>query len=534
MAETQKRSRALLPLLWWLLLVAVLFAIHTHQRLLEETRLYFSISLKGQPLPYLVAVTMDGKPVVSGEKISLGHHRFAVTGPKTTSFTRELSIWYGRHDLGDIALARSTGTLSVKADPVPLLIAISGQEFSTNLQDSSGAELILPADQYTISAQYQSWSDSRTVSLTEGSLMPVTFSPKFSSISLSCNRDGATFQLQSDSGQIQESGNLPATVNELPAGNYQARIYYHGQTMERSLLVHASTTNDTPFDFELGAARLETTPRGAEVHSEDGNYLGQTPLLVLDLKPQAVQFSLSMSGYEPVSVSMNVVADQTNSYSTNLVSVGYFSAIHDARTYLATANFEAATHAAVAALNTKPGDADALAIQGEAGKHLDAERLEQERLLRPKKYFDALCSEYTAADLFAEHRLDASKPASDIASDIVTALTNSPNAFKIIKASSPAVETYEIVAQQTGFLHATKRDCLIVIGNPGDGDTEIRFKVLEFEVQHHLGADDQLIPMGRSKVENNSLLLFQVKQGLQMVTDKIRQSLTKHVDSQER
>lgn len=521
MADIRKRSRVLLPLVWWLLLVAVLFAIRTHRRLVEETRLYFSISLKGQPLPYPVTVTWDGRPIVSGEKISVGNHRFAVAGPKTTSFSTNLSIWYGRHDLGDITLARSTGTLSVKADPAALSIAITGPEFSTNMEDSSGAELTLPTDQYTVSAQYRRWSDSRTVSVTDGSVSPVSFAPKFSTVNLSCNRDGASYQFQSDNGQIQESGNLPSTVDDLPAGNYQARVYYHGLTMQRSISLQAGTTKDMPFQFELGAAKLETTPSGAEVHSEDGNYLGQTPLLVPDMKPHSERYTLSMSGYEPVSVAMDIVADQTNSYSTNLVSVGYLSAIRDARSYLAASNYEAAAQAAAAALNSKPGDADALAIQGETSKYLDAERQQQERLQRPKKWFDTLCSEYPAADLFAEHDLETAMSAGDAASGIVAALTNSPNTFKIINASSPEADTYEIVAQQTGFLHVTERDCLIVVGSPGDGDTQIRYKVLEFEVQHHLGGGDQLIPMGRSKVEGNSLLLLHVKQGLQMVTDKI-------------
>jgi hypothetical protein len=146
-------------MLWWLLLVAVLFTIRTHQRLLEKTRLSFSISLTGQPVPYPVLVTWDGRPITSGDKISLGNHRFTISGPKTTSFTTNLSIWYGRHDLGAIALARSTGTLSVKAEPAALTIAISGPEFSTNLQDSGGANLILPTDSYTVNAQYRRWSD---------------------------------------------------------------------------------------------------------------------------------------------------------------------------------------------------------------------------------------------------------------------------------------------------------------------------------------------------------------------------------------
>jgi hypothetical protein len=37
--------RILRPLFWWLLLVLVLFAIHTHQRLMEKTRLEFTVTM---------------------------------------------------------------------------------------------------------------------------------------------------------------------------------------------------------------------------------------------------------------------------------------------------------------------------------------------------------------------------------------------------------------------------------------------------------------------------------------------------------
>jgi hypothetical protein len=42
--------RVLRPLFWWLLLVLVLYAISTHQRLMEKTRLNFSLSLQGQAI----------------------------------------------------------------------------------------------------------------------------------------------------------------------------------------------------------------------------------------------------------------------------------------------------------------------------------------------------------------------------------------------------------------------------------------------------------------------------------------------------
>ena len=108
-SDNRQRSwvRGLRPLLWWLLLFLVLYGIRLNEQLLEQTRLFYSISLNSQPLPYDVAITFDGRPIISGENIPLGNHRFEITGKNTDPFATNLFIWYGRHDLGEIRLKRS-------------------------------------------------------------------------------------------------------------------------------------------------------------------------------------------------------------------------------------------------------------------------------------------------------------------------------------------------------------------------------------------------------------------------------------------
>ncbi|HTQ50952.1 MAG TPA: hypothetical protein VMJ12_09600, partial [Candidatus Acidoferrales bacterium] len=109
MEQSENRFRYILrvlrPLLWWLILVLALFAIRTHQRLLEQTRLRFSVTLQGQPVDALA--TLDGTLAFSNQKIPLGGHIFSITCPKAESFTTNLFIWYGPHDLGRIKLKRT-------------------------------------------------------------------------------------------------------------------------------------------------------------------------------------------------------------------------------------------------------------------------------------------------------------------------------------------------------------------------------------------------------------------------------------------
>jgi len=86
--------------MWWSLLVLALYGIRTHQRLMEQTRLNFSVGLAGQDFGWAASATLDGKRVVSGERVSLGKHTFAVTHPKAESFLTNFSIRYGGQDLG--------------------------------------------------------------------------------------------------------------------------------------------------------------------------------------------------------------------------------------------------------------------------------------------------------------------------------------------------------------------------------------------------------------------------------------------------
>ncbi len=524
--------RVIRPLIWWLILVLVLYGIRTHERLLEKTRLEFGVSLQGQPID--AVAKLDGMPALTGQKISLGRHTFSVTYSKAEPFSTNLFIWYGPHDMENIKLKRSMGTLRVAATPSASSITITGSEFSTNLYDSSGITLNVPTDQYTVRAEYPHWSQTQNPTVVANQTLPCMFAPQFGALYLTCNKDGARYQVESN-GQSVDSGNVPATVNGLPIGNFNVTILYHNRQMQSPVSVEAGVTNELPVQFVLGAARLETVPPNAQVFTANGHYLGQTPLLFPDITPQKAQFNLSLAGYEPVSVALKIAADQTNSFSTNLISVNYVSSMQAAKGYLAESNYEAAVQAAGAALNAQPNDADALALQGTVQSGLDAQKERLDMLTRPQRVFGNLCANYWDAGLFTPHEFKTIKPAKAVAQAIVSALTNAPGAFQIIKDDSTEPEIYQVVGQQTfslGILGGTERDCLIVIGQSKDDETQIWFKVLEYQVQHSISATGfnirdsrHLIAMSPSRLQMNGLLEDQISRGLRSVAERIQEGV---------
>jgi hypothetical protein len=60
--------RVLRPLFWWLLLVLVMFGITTHERLMERTRINFTIFMDGQYPIYNATLRLDGNQSSAARK----------------------------------------------------------------------------------------------------------------------------------------------------------------------------------------------------------------------------------------------------------------------------------------------------------------------------------------------------------------------------------------------------------------------------------------------------------------------------------
>jgi len=531
----QHQWRILRPLFWWLLLVLVLFGIHTHQRLMEKTRLNFVVTLQGQPTG--AATTLDGKPAISGQNISLGNHTFVVTHPKGEPFSTSWFGWYGEHNLGTIDLKRAKGTLTVTADPPAPLLFISGPEWSVTLTNSSGLTTSVPTDQYAVGSRYGHWASADNVTVSAGSTATWRIAPQLGAANLSCNQSDATFQLLTLDNRQIETGGFPALITGLPEGSYKLISQHHGHDRNQSVAITAGTTNDHPVEFLYGAAVFETEPAGAVAQDGQGRDWGVTPFNLRELSPGTLQLTLHRAGYESVPVLLTITANETATFRTNLVSTGYTGAMKSARQYMDAADYNRALQAAGDALVAKPGDAEAIGLQHEAtglgqlqraktlgsagdyiggGKELtlalqslpdnaeitqliadykqhepeQIERLRVERLNRPKQVFDHAVGTIQDANLFDEHELKTSKPAKEAASAIASALMYVQPAFGLDVNNSPKPETYEIVGVQnllSGILvNSGMRRCIIVCGQTTDNETEILYKVLEYDAKHNV------------------------------------------------
>ncbi|MEI8315079.1 MAG: PEGA domain-containing protein, partial [Verrucomicrobiota bacterium] len=376
MNRAQQWSRGLRPLLWWGLFVLVLYGYRQHQLASERTRLNFSVSLQQKPIGYESSAALDGTPFASGDKVSIGWHQLLVSHPKAEPCSTNFFTWYGAHDFGQINLKRSTGTLEVQISPPAPWLQIQGPEFSQILTNTSGLTVSVPTDVYSIDVRYAHWQQHDQVSVRNGVSTPWRIAPQLGTVTATCAQTGASFELLTPDNRPVETGEFPATITELPAGNYKIISQHHRNRRGDMVVVKSGITNDVRVEFVYGKVVLETEPAGATVLMDGGQILGDTPLNLPELPTGTWKLTLQRNGYEPAAVSLEVLANQTTTFRTNLVSRNYTAAMTTAERFLAAKDYNRALQAIGDALLAKPNDPVAFKLQRDAAGYVSLRRAE--------------------------------------------------------------------------------------------------------------------------------------------------------------
>lgn len=586
--QTASWQRALRPLLWWLLFVLAVLGFLTHRRLLEKTRLTFAVTLEGRAVEGEAAAAWDGVLFRSGQRVSLGRHLLAITHPKGKSFSTNLVVWYGGRDLGTIRLVRTKGVLALSANPIPERWAIRGPDFTTNLDHIAGMTLSVPTDLYRIEARFQHTNVTVQVDVAADVTTTKELEPALGAARITCDQVGATFELSGMDGRSFEQGTAPALVTEIPAGVCRMNVTHHGNRKQLNVNLAAGQTNEMRIEFQYGAAVFETQPAGATLVHEDRT-LGVTPLTLDELPAGAWSFTLARADFEPVRGRMQIIACQTNHYQTSLLSHQYVVAMQAAQEYLQVGRHDRALASAGEALKHKPDDAAAQGLLREAtgyshlararslGEHEDfkqglaelqstleslpdnaeartlvadftkreAEQLAAQRQrheaelveqrFRAKKEelhtaFNLLLKGFEETDKFSEHELGSSNTVEVIIPAIREALTNSQPTFRIVRIERPRPDLFALQARQLAGVGY--RDCFVIVGELRAGETEVLFKVVEYDHLPKLGLlggilSAAITPLADPSGSRAEVYKRQVEQGAPMVEERLRKALGK-------
>ena len=517
-------TRGVRPMLWWLVFVLGLYGHRTHQRLIEQTRLNFSITMQGRPLDG--AAMLDGRSVISGEKISLGSHQLKVTHPKAEAFSTNFFVWYGGHDFADLSLTRAQGTLKVTAIPPAQTITISGPEYSFILTNTSGLTSAVPTDEYVVEVQYEHWQKRQEVQVMDGQTAVQEFAVKMGVLRLEASNGDVSYELRNGNRERLSVGSLPATITGLPEGKYQVSARHNDDERDWVVTVTAWTTNEATLEFMYGAANLESDPPGATVMSGGKEY-GVTPVTLPELKPGPFEFSLALADYETMKGTLAVAARATNQFHGTLVSRHYTEAMAAARRYYEDKDYGRAAESAKEALKYQPENVEAKKLVADYA----ARQQRQQRINYLSDVFAVVSRNYENAEMFGNFELTTTNRLEAVASAIHNRMLNFRPTFEAVHYDlTPANNFILQVRQRVGI---GRRECLIVGVQVSEDETQLRFKVLEYEQPAPikiLGAITFTPQITFSSQDPNAIrakseqMHQRIVEGTKMVRDKIQEA----------
>jgi tetratricopeptide (TPR) repeat protein len=511
--------RVLRPLFWWLLLVLVLCGYRTHERLLSQTRLRFTIQPDGPWSAAAAEPMLDNSTVGAGQRVSLGRHRFEITHPKAEPFSTNLFIWYGGRDLGTITLKRTRGILAVELEPPAASVSIQGAEFSVMLTNSIGLNSPVPTDVYSVEAHWANHGEMQRVRIDTGRTSSLRFAPPLGGLTLESDPPGAT--VIAKNGQV--IGTTPLTLGQMPAGPWAGELRLEGHIpVPLELVIGANRTNSVRTNLVNWqyAQAMET----ARQSSAAGQH---------DRALEALAAALKAKPNDPDATALQGEVTLTRHLrrTTELRKRG---------------DYAAAGQEANAVLAAQPENAEAKALLADMQKRREelaqqeqrkrdqtlAQRQLQERLTRFKTMEASLGTGYVDANLFQTYELTSAKSVKETGQAIRDALSSGQPAFEVARYDWPEADTFTLEAKQGMLLGL--RQCLVFGTQTREGETRIAFKVVEYQTHLNLGLGALLGPSKRPDLtaihpsriaELTSADQARLKEGVAIVSDRIRKAI---------
>jgi serine/threonine protein kinase/formylglycine-generating enzyme required for sulfatase activity len=202
-------------------------------------------------------------------------------------------------------LTRSKGALKIQSDPAGAQFSLRSDDGQVLREGAAPATISnLPTGKYALSAKRDDWEMRDAVEIQRGEMARKTFAFVNGTLSVTSEPPGAEILVD---GSVR--GRTPLQI-EIPARSHELVARLTAWTDERrSLVVKAQRENSVHFVFANGSVKITSAPGGATVLA-NGRELGQTPIVIEEVKPGAVTYELRLTGYKPTSVTGQVEPQQ--------------------------------------------------------------------------------------------------------------------------------------------------------------------------------------------------------------------------------
>jgi hypothetical protein len=298
-ASRKMRTRVLVAL------AVVALAALGHFALLSRSTVEVRVALPdGMPEGGAVAAFLDGKPLSRSDIPSngptvwrvpeLGQAELRIVAPGYDDFARSVSVRYGRNRAGEAELVRSKGALSVTSD-------LPGAEVRVEVKDTAVTGVApcsfdLPTGEYEIVVAKGLLQATRRASVEKGRNAAVHVPVPRAGLELAALPAKSRFTLSRGEGAPIASGELPASLAELPAGDYRIDFRFGEITASREVSVAAGETGKIVAVLPLGDLRIESSgtrepPSYRLIRAGSEESSGKTPAVLRNLNEGEVELS---------------------------------------------------------------------------------------------------------------------------------------------------------------------------------------------------------------------------------------------------
>jgi cell division protein FtsN len=223
-------------------------------------------------------------------------------------------------------LANARGNVVVTTDPAGASVTIAG--LPARVSPATFNDIKIGKYPVTVSlAQHDEVKFEIDVTENSTTEVPmVKLTRLFGSLEIASEPAGAGYEIRpanatNTAPEARRSGQTPATLNDLPPGEYIVTLTREGWTPHtQNVTVGRNATANVSWTFPNGVVRITSEPAGATV-TRNGQRIGVTPLTLPDQQPGNVRYELSLANYEPATLSGRVESGKALNLNIPLLSV---------------------------------------------------------------------------------------------------------------------------------------------------------------------------------------------------------------------
>ena len=208
-------------------------------------------------------------------------------------------------DLPAFHLVRSKGALQIRSEPPGAQFSVQSEDGQILGEGVTPQSIVdLPTGKYSLMARRGDWWIKDEVEVQRGETTNKLVAFVSAITKITSEPTGAEIFVNGKS-----HGRTPLRL-DLPARPHELVAHLDGWPDEKQRIDLDPQRENTPhFVFANGSVKITSAPGGATVVA-NGKQLGQTPLVVEEVKPGDATYELRLAGYKPTSVSGKVEPQQ--------------------------------------------------------------------------------------------------------------------------------------------------------------------------------------------------------------------------------